>query len=72
MLDVHHLAPGIGTGIGRRMTGEAEAHERKEILTDWLSRAAKARHIPGTHTLGKEFQTVEPKKATIPEPVSLT
>lgn len=47
-------------GIGNQMSGEAEMYQRKEILKAWIERAGK--RIPGTHTLGKDFQTVEVKK----------
>ncbi len=47
-------------GIGNRMTGEAEMHERREILKGFVDRARK--RIPGTHSLGKDFQTVDPEK----------
>lgn len=47
-------------GIGSRMSGEAEIAERHVILKEWVERAM--RRVPGTHTLGKAFQTVEPKE----------
>ena len=49
-------------GIGNRMSGEAEMFQRKEILKEWIARAGK--RMPGTHTLGKDFQTVSRKVDT--------
>lgn len=47
-------------GIGNRMTGTAEILDGKRIHEERQERSQ--RHTPGTHTLGKAFQTVEPKK----------
>lgn len=64
-------------GIGNRLTGQAEQAERRVILKEWTERVQAKKRVPGTHTLGKAFQTVEPTKDKananrVKEPVSLT
>ena len=59
----------MANGIGNKMSGLAEIAERRVILKEWTERVQAKKRIPGTHTLGKAFQTVEPKKK---DTVSLT
>jgi hypothetical protein len=48
-----------GTGIGR-FTASTERVEREMIFDNYAERAKALGRFPGTHSLGKEFET--PKK----------
>lgn len=56
------MAVSILNGIGTRMSGLAELQDSVRIRKEWQERTKKSRRAPGTHTLGKAFQTVEVKK----------
>jgi hypothetical protein len=47
-----------GSGIGR-LSGAAERSLRRSTQENFAKRAEKLGKFPGTHTLGKEFETVE-------------
>lgn len=49
-------------GIGNKASGLSEMLETISIHKEWLARSAKRR--PGTHSLGKAFQTVSVKVDT--------
>lgn len=53
----------MASGISNRMSGEAERAEAKAIRETWQQRSA--RKTPGTHTLGKEFDTKKAPASTI-------
>jgi hypothetical protein len=50
----------VGSGIGKT-TARIERHAREATFTNFADRAEKLGKFPGTHTLGKEFQTVQPR-----------
>lgn len=52
-----HWAP--GTGISNKLSGGMERTEHAAIMEHWSERCAHG--APGTHTLGKEFDT-KPKE----------
>jgi hypothetical protein len=47
-------------GIGNKLSAQAEKSQRDAAIENFAQRAEKLGKWPGTHTLGKEFET--PKK----------
>jgi len=51
----------IGTGIGNRHSALVERNVNKAVLENYAQRAVVLGKFPGTHSLGKEFETPKSK-----------